>query len=193
VSPVEAWQIGTTNVAVAKLYAVKHNPFVYFKDVELGTSADLSLKQVVGFDGSEGLFADLARGTLPTFSFIAPNQCHDMHGAGGSTAQCNDDAHALQMGDAVVNKLVGAIKASPVWKEGKTALVIVWDENDYGNYANQVVALVDTNYSEHPLVSSRQYNHYSLTKTIEAGLGLPCLNHACDSSTQLMTDLFGAH
>jgi len=43
------------------------------------------------------------------------------------------------------------------------------------------------------VVSNRQYNHYSLTKTIEAALDLPCLNHACDSSTHLMSDLFGAH
>jgi hypothetical protein len=97
------------------------------------------------------------------------------------------------MGDAEVKTLVTAIKASPIWKEGKTALVIVWDENDYGNYANQVVALVDTNYASAPVISTRQYNHYSLTKTIEAALDLPCLNHACDKSTALMTDLFGAH
>jgi phospholipase C len=193
VSPVEAWQIGTSNVSVAKLYAVKHNPFAYFRDIEVGARPDLSLNQVVGFDGADGLFADLARGTVPTFSFIAPNQCHDMHGAGGYTAQCGDDAHALEMGDAEVKTLVTAIKASPIWKQGKTALVIVWDENDYGNYANQVVALVDTNYASAPLTSTRQYNHYSLTKTIEAALDLPCLNHACDKSTALMTDLFGAH
>jgi len=192
-SPVAAWQINSSNVSVSKLYAVKHNPFVYFKDVQLGTKADLSLNQVVGFEGADGLYADLARGTVPTFSFVAPNQCHDMHGVGGYTAQCGNDAHALQMGDAALKTLVTAVKASPIWKEGKTALVIVWDENDYGNYANQVVALVDTNYSDVPVVSKRQYNHYSLTKTLEAALGLPCLNHACDSGTQLMSDLFAAH
>ena len=193
VSPVAAWQISGNDVPVSKLYAVKHNPFVYFKDVQIGAQADLSLNQVVGFDGTDGLYADLARGTVPTFAFVAPNQCHDMHTAGGSTAQCGDDAHAREMGDAALKTLVTAVKASPIWKDGKTALVIVWDENDYGNYANQVVTLVDTNYSEGPVVSNRQYNHYSLTKTIEAALDLPCLNHACDSSTHLMSDLFGAH
>jgi hypothetical protein len=36
------------------------------------------------------------------------------------------------------------------------------------------------------------YNHFSLLKSIEGGLGLPCLNHACDSSVNVMTDLFGS-
>jgi hypothetical protein len=31
-----------------------------------------------------------------------------------------------------------------------------------------------------------------LLKSIEAGLGLPCLNHACDSDVNVMSDLFAA-
>jgi phosphatidylinositol-3-phosphatase len=29
-------------------------------------------------------------------------------------------------------------------------------------------------------------------KSLEAGFGLPCLNHACDDSTKVMSDLFRA-
>jgi hypothetical protein len=82
-SPVAAFQVGGANKAVAKLYAVKHNPFVYFRNIQQGSTPELSFARVVDFDGPHGLFADLARGALPTFSFVAPNQCHDMHGAGG--------------------------------------------------------------------------------------------------------------
>ena len=35
----------------------------------------------------------------------------------------------------------------------------------------------------------QRYNHFSLLKTIEGALGLPCLNHACDSSVNVMFDL----
>jgi hypothetical protein len=28
---------------------------------------------------------------------------------------------------------------------------------------------------------------------IEGGLGLPCLNHACDSTVSVMSDLFGVN
>jgi hypothetical protein len=32
-----------------------------------------------------------------------------------------------------------------------------------------------------------------LLKSLEAGFGVPCLNHACDASSTLMTDLFAAN
>ena len=38
--------------------------------------------------------------------------------------------------------------------------------------------------------SSKFYNHYSLTKTLDAAFGLPCLNHACDAGVEVMSDLF---
>jgi len=190
-SQVSAWQIGGKNVTVQNRYAVKHNPFVYFADVQIGSAGSgLSLEQTVDFDGPRGLFADLARGTAPNFAFIVPDQCHDMHGKGGGTAQCSDDTHLLEMGDAQVEKLVHAIKASPSWMDGRNVIIVMWDENDYGNYGNQVAVIVDTNYGQHGVVSGQQYNHYSLTRTLQAGLRLPCLNHACDSSTTIMSDLF---
>src|SRR5882762_11097364 len=64
-----------------KLYAVKHNPFVYFASVQTGSNPRNSLKNIVGFDR---LFADLASGHVPNYSFISPNQCHDQHGRGSS-------------------------------------------------------------------------------------------------------------
>jgi len=39
--------------------------------------------------------------------------------------------------------------------------------------------------------STNYYTHFSLLKTVETALGLPCLNHACDASTAVMSDLFG--
>jgi hypothetical protein len=54
------------------------------------------------------------------------------------------------------------------------------------------MTIVDTNYGPHHKTSAKYYNHFSLLKTIEAGLGLGCLNHACDSSATVMSDLFGS-
>jgi len=50
--------------------------------------------------------------------------------------------------------------------------------------------IVDTNYGIHGVQSSRRYTHFSLLKSIEAGFGLPCLNHACDAGVNAMSDLF---
>jgi len=69
----------------------------------------------------------------------------------------------------------------------------VWDENDYSFVPNlnQVLAIVDTNFGPRGVQSGKYYTHFSLLRTLEGGFHLPCLNHACDSSTKVMSDLFG--
>jgi len=187
---------------VVFLYAVKHNPFVYFASVQEGRERGLSLERTVSFDGPKGLYADLKAGTVPDFAFIAPNQCDDMHGRGNGTAFCNYDADdngtqtglnptLILQGDLSVQRIVTAIKASPVWSNSRSAIVILWDENDYSTItSNQVVLIVETNYGPHHLVSQKYYDHYSLTKTLDAAFRLPCLNHACDAGVEVMSDLF---
>jgi phosphatidylinositol-3-phosphatase len=175
---------------VAKQYAVKHDPFAYFDNVQRNTDPDNGLGNIVGFDGTNGLFADLRAGHVPSLSFIAPNQCHDMHGMSNAGPFCATDAITIQMGDATVEKLVTAIKGSEVWKEGNNAIIVMWDENDFTDTPNLVGMIVDTNYGAHGVRSGRPYNHHSLLKTLEAGFGLGCLNHTCDNTVQVMADMF---
>ena len=187
---------------IVYLYAVKHNPFAYFRSVQEGNDPELSLRRVTSFEGEHGLYADLKAGTVPNFSFIAPNQCNDMHGRGNGTAFCNYDADdngtqaglnpsLILQGDLALQRIVTAIKASKVWAERRSAIVVLWDENDYSTHtSNQVVTIVDTNYGNHRTASTKYYNHYSLTKTLEAAFDLPCLNHACDANVDVMADLF---
>ncbi|WP_347986175.1 alkaline phosphatase family protein [Methylomonas sp. AM2-LC] len=193
-----------TSAGLVYLYAVKHNPFAYFKSVQEGTNPALSLKKVAPFDGGNGLYADLSTGHVPAFSFIAPNQCNDQHGRGNAGPFCNYDPSStgtqvglnpalIQQGDNTVAKIVTAIKKSPAWDDGHNAIVVMWDENDYSDAPNinQVAVIVDTNYGNHGVTSSKYYNHFSLLKTLDVGFGLPCLNHACDANVDVMTDLFG--
>jgi hypothetical protein len=174
---------------VPHLYAVKHNPFAYFANVQAGKHPDNSLNNIVGF---ESLYHDLKSGHVPNFSFIAPNQCHDQHGRGTGEVGpgCSADSGTIAQGDATVKQLVTDIKASSVWQEGKNVIVVVWDENDYGSESNQVVAIVDSNYGSSGVQSSVAYNHFSLLKTLEAGFGLNYLNHAADQNVKLISDLF---
>ena len=51
---------------------------------------------------------------------------------------------------------------------------------------------MDTNYGVHGVKSAQRYTHFSLLKSLEASVGLPCLNHACDSSVKVMSDLFAS-
>jgi hypothetical protein len=187
-----------------KLYAAKHNPFVYFQSVQDGKqSSGLSLWNVVGFAGDGGLFADLTSGHVPAFSFIAPNQCNDQHGRGNAGPQCDFDPSdvgtqkglnpaLIYLGDLTLRNIVTMIHNSPAWKTGRNAIVVLWDENDYSMVpnVNQVLAIVDTNYGTHGASSTEFYTHFSLLKSLEAGFGLPCLNHACDADVHVMGDLF---
>lgn len=217
-----------TSKNYVQMYAVKHNPFVYFKNVQEGAWESDSLANVVGFDGTRGLYADLASGNVPNFAFVAPNQCDDQHGrspsstgedadmfcafdpglppgdvTAGTTAGLNPGL--IQQGDTTIERIVSAIHASPVWHEGRTAIVIVWDENDYSGLPNQtngvfprqnqntVVLTVELNKDTDGVQSTNYYNSYSLLKSLEAAFGLPCLNHSCDSGVSVMSDLFGGH
>jgi hypothetical protein len=209
---------------VVQAYAVKHNPFAYFKNVQDGTWEKNSLENVVGFDGPRGLYADLARGDVPNFALVAPNQCNDQHGRNpkapedadmfcafdpglppgdltvGTTAGLNPGL--IQQGDVTIERIVRAIHASSVWHEGRSAIVIVWDENDYSGLLDQtngkfprqnqntVVLTVELNRDTDGIQSGKYYNSFSLLKSIEGGFGLPCLNHACDPGVAVMSDLF---
>jgi hypothetical protein len=210
-----------TSGSVVQDYAVKHNPFAYFQTVQEGMPKENGLQNVVGFEGQRGLFADLASGNVPELAFIAPNQCNDQHGRGNADAYCAFDPGSgtagltngtqvglnpglIQQGDTTIELLVKAIKHSPAWHDGRSAIVIVWDENDYSGISttpnglfplqnqNTVVLTVETN-SDAPegVQSNTYYNSFSLLKSMESGFGLPCLNHACDKDTKVMSDLFG--
>ncbi len=143
-----------TSAGLLAAYAVKHNPFAYFKSVQEGMIRSSSLHNIVGFDGAGGLYADLASGTVPNLAFISPNQCDDQHGRGNGDAFCQYDqgTTALQgltdgtlvglnpglseQADTTVARIVTAITASKIWNNGYNAIVVVWDENDYSGLAN---------------------------------------------------------
>jgi hypothetical protein len=169
---------------VSPLYAVKHNPFVYFKN---GQQPE-HLQKIAGFEGPAGLYADLRANDVANFSFIVPNQCNDQHGVSGEP-YCGYDPSLIERGDKTVEQIVAAIKASKVWKQGNNAIVLTWDEDDY-SASNQILVVVDTNRIDTPYLSNIPYNHYSLLRTLEAGFRLPCLNHACDSNVSIMNDMF---
>lgn len=124
------------------LYASKHNPFVLFDDIRNDPSRLANVKPYTS------LATDLQRErTTPDFVWITPNQCHDMHGGVyspvapdgsdgtpcpyGSTKDDTNDAALKQKADAFVKGAVTTIMHSPVWHDGRSAIFIVTDENDF--------------------------------------------------------------
>ena len=207
--------VGYTGDSVPyQLYRAKHNPFVYFKNIVTNTAR---LNWVVP---ATELATDLQTDSVPNFVYIAPNQCHDMHGLSASNAQgvhlpqCATPSSGLDhgviaLGDAYSAQLVPEIMRSKAWGEG-AVLVIVWDENDDMGYAgcchspvgvngtvlggaNAPILIIPSNGASHLVETSTQFNHYSLLATIEKEWGLSCLANACGfSSNQLLTKFFGS-
>jgi Phosphoesterase family len=140
-------------------YAVKHNPAPYFvanqdraacqrDNVPLGTPDAGALRQ------------DLEAGTLPAFAFITPNLCNDTH-------DC-----PVRTGDDWMRQWLPVVVASPEYRQGRTAVFLVWDEPTpmpFVAIAPSVPAGV---------VASTPASHYALLRTTEELLGLPLLEHA---------------
>jgi hypothetical protein len=194
------------------LYAVKHNGFMNFRDVQ----SDPGLKQkIVGFDALEH---DLASGDMPNYAQIVPNQCNDMHGlpAGVNVpSDCTYDAgeKLISRGDAAAGRLVDKILKSPVWsRPDNSAIVITFDEGDPshpGGHAagccgslpsdpenpggGWIATIVITNHGPRALTDLNPYNHYSLLRTTEDAFGISeHLGHAADDAHRVldMTALF---
>jgi phosphatidylinositol-3-phosphatase len=175
------------------LYASKHTPFLNFAAIQRNPD---ELAKLVP-DGQ--LATDLMGQTAPNFNFIVPDQCHDMHGL---PKVCDDGQTLLAWGDAYVQSTVEAIQNSPAWRDGNTAIVLTWDEDDYNEGPNQgccgalpggghVATIVVTNNGPRTVRDDTPYNHYSLVATLQQVFGVGCLQNTCDTdNVKPMTPLF---
>ncbi|MBV9953564.1 MAG: hypothetical protein JO291_16540 [Acidimicrobiia bacterium] len=135
-------------------YAVKHNPAAYYRgatdrqacrrdDVPLGTS-------------TSGPFATgLESGHLPVFTFVTPNLCNDTH-------DC-----AVADGDAWLGRWMKVILNSPTYRDGRTAVFVVWDE------PTPMPDLVISPTTPAGARFDAPVDHYALLRTTEELLGLP--------------------
>jgi len=157
-------------------YAPKHNPALYYaglgvtcrtRDVSLGTTS------------SSSLLGDLANNTTaPKYMFVTPNLCNDGHDCG------------IAGSEAWLIKWVPLLIASGAYKARDTAIFIVWDEGEGGNYSAGEHCVASSDTSCHvPLIVvapsvpkgvkvGGNYSHYSLLATIDWLLGVPDLSGA---------------
>jgi hypothetical protein len=202
------------NGTTVKLYAQKHNPFMYFSDIN--SAGNPRLNDVVPFENT--FSHDLSTGNVPNFVWISPDQCHDMHGITPATAALVNlpscgypdsglDHGAISLGDQFLQQTITQITSSQVWKTTRSSIVVAWDENDYSGYsggpgspvgANGVVLgggdapLLVINSAAGPQhVSNRLADHYTLLSTIEQLWHLGCLANTCSPRTSgSMLELF---
>jgi phosphatidylinositol-3-phosphatase len=164
-----------SQVAGAGDYAKKHDPFMYYDDV---VRSPARCRRVVGFGP---LANDLRHGTLPAFSFISPNLCHDMHDCGVAT------------GDRFLSGLVPQLLRE-LGPHG--FLVVTWDEGSsdagccadaHGGRIATIVAGPDVRRGAR---SGRAVDHYGVLRTVENALGLPPLGGAAARRSGMVDELF---
>jgi hypothetical protein len=144
-------------------YAVKHNPAAYFTG---GDDRDACKRDNVpmGTTDAGAFVADLTNDTLPAFSFVTPNLCHDTHDCG------------VASGDTWLHAWLPKILGSREYLDRNTAVFIVYDEST-------PIPNVMVSPSTRPgTVADGPFNHYSLLRTTEEMLGIsPLLGAAADA------------
>jgi acid phosphatase len=161
-------------------YAVKHNPFAYFSDINgwNGTTFQPGARCTSHVVDYIQLDADLAAGQVPDYVFITPNLQNDMHD--GSVGQ----------GDAWLAAQVPKLLASDRYKNGGV-LFLLWDEGS-SNGDDPPFIVMSPN-AKPGFVSQTDYDTSAFLKTVQSMLGveaLPC--GAAPDGVPVMSDLFTA-
>jgi hypothetical protein len=185
----------TCDLRSAPPYKAGHNPGISYASIRVGCrSWDV---------GWTAFKRDLAAHHLPTYAFITPDQCHNMH------ASCTRGMNAIRAGDAWLSRVIPKIVATPGYQRGRTAIFITWDEGSNGQRAEQrgenciavghlhdrschVPTFILSEYVAPGTRSGRLFSHYSLLQTTERLLGLErFIGHAADPATTGMRAAFG--
>jgi phosphatidylinositol-3-phosphatase len=170
-------------------YSPGHNPPVWFTPISSDCRRwDVPISQ---------LTTDLNNNALPSYSWIVPNKCNDMHNCSG--------VNPITAGDAFIRTWMTRIAATAGYRNGSTVVFITWDEGVEGGRPFNEDCLAAANLDDEschiPMIVASQhvtpgtrsgsfFTLYGLLKTSERLLGLPYLGHARDASTRDMTVAF---
>jgi hypothetical protein len=175
--------IGGTDVPLTStnLYAVRHNPFVYFDDVT-GTNNPNCAYGIAHVRPYAELTADLTNHTVARYNFITPNVCNDMHDS------CYPAFNSTRQGDDWLAREVPKILNSAAY-QNCGALFIIWDEDS--GYGDSPIGLILLS----PLArgggyfNNVFYTHSSMVRTMQEIFGVTPLLADAANATDL-SDLF---
>ena len=166
----------------AGLYEKHHNPATYYR-VLVPTCPRKNLP--LGSLTSGHLARALRRSTLPAFTMIVPNNCHNTH-------DCS-----MRTGDDWLRLRIRSIVSSPSYVRGRTAVLLTWDEGaggrdrldclaHRGNTSCHIPLFVISPYTRVGARTSVPLSHYSVLKAVERRFHLRRLGHAGSRSTRAL-------
>ena len=194
---------GTQTATAADQYATRHDPFMYFHSIIDKTAYCDS--HVVSLAPLQGDLQSAA--TTPNYVFITPNLCNDGH-----DSNCADgEVGGLTGINRFLTQWVPVILNSPAYqKDG--LLIITYDESsdsvgttsdfasccneqpslatnsalppgEFGPGGGQVGAVLLSPFIKPGTVSTTNYNHYSLLRTVEDIFGVSYLGYSDSGNT----------
>ena len=162
-------------------YAAKHDPFVYFDDINGwdGKQFQPSQRCIDHAVDYAQFDADLAAGKLPSYVFITPNLDHDMHDG------------SIAAGDQWLANEVPKILGSDAFNHGGV-LFLLWDEGSGSlSPGDDPPFFAISPHAKQGYVSSERYDTSSYLLTVQKMLGLQSLPCEPDAaSVHSMDDLF---
>jgi phospholipase C len=138
------------------LYVPRHTAAPYYTGLN---SACSSMSLPLGTTSGGALLTALNTGTLPAYSFIAPNTTNDMHGG------------CVTCGDAWLKTWMPKILASSAYQSGTTAIFVTFD-SDNKSAGNHIMTILVAPSVKPGTTSSTRFDHYSMLHTQEQMLGI---------------------
>jgi hypothetical protein len=139
-----------------RLYKQGHDPAYQYRANESCAGNDIPMT-TSSFDPAK----------LPSFTFVTPNMCDDMHTLPGDGDACpaffgaNSGRTAVQMGDNWLSRVVPMLLS-----QDDTTVVLTWDERGH-------IVTLEVGAGVSPgTTDARPFNHYSLEAGLYSALGL---------------------
>jgi hypothetical protein len=172
-------------------YTTYHDPAHWYRDlrspVDTCRSNDLPMRPAIRHD--------LGSGRLPTFAWVTPDLCHDMHGSRECAAP---PSRAIRTGDAWLGRFLPRVLRTPSYRRGRTVIFVTWDEGrgrapkgvdctSPAVYRVQASCRIPTFVLSPYIVpgarDTSDHNLYGLLATIQDILGYPRLARAVGQSS----------
>ncbi len=145
---------GSCPVASSGLYAVKHNPFMFFTNVTSNSTYCTSHER-----SYSDLSGDLANNAVARYNFITPNLCDDGHNT------CSPENDQVKQTDDWLSTAIPTIMQSQAYKNGG-AIFITWDEGEGGDGPIGMIVLSPLARG-HGYHNAIHYTHSSTLRTME--------------------------
>ena len=159
-------------------YAIKHNPFLYFKAIRLDEAR--CARSVVPLTQ---LPLDIAAGQLPNYIFITPNLCNDAHDCG------------IDVADSWLKTMVIPLQAALDATGQPYLIILTWDEGQ-GDHSccglppsagGRIATILISPQVKNGFQDPTPYTLYSLLKTEEEAWHLQYLGHSAEADNLLIT------